>query len=92
MAPKGLGMSVFDDVPRAQRVRFDENNLWVELADGRQVGVPLAYFPRLINATPEQRQHYEMSGGGTGLHWDDIDEDISVPALLAGASRQKATV
>ncbi len=70
--------------PRATRVRFDEDTMWVDLADGRQLGVPLAYFPRLLDAAPAQRQEYTISGGGTGLHWDDLDEDISVPALLMG--------
>jgi hypothetical protein len=58
--------------------------MWVELADGRSLGVPLAYFPRLLRATEEQRRGFTISGGGTGLHWDALDEDISVPALLLG--------
>ena len=58
--------------------------MWVDLEDGRQLGGPLAYFPRLLNASPLERAKYVISGGGTGLHWDDIDEDISVPALLLG--------
>lgn len=58
--------------------------MWVELADGRTLGVPLAYFPRLLQATPSQREKYTISGGGTGLHWDDLDEDISVTNLLLG--------
>lgn len=58
--------------------------MWVELADGRQLGVPLVYFPRLLQATPQQRNAYTLSGGGTGLHWDEMNEDISVPNLLAG--------
>ncbi len=70
--------------PSAARVWFDDDNLWLELADGRQLSVPLAYFPRLQHATPHQRTRFEMSGGGTGLHWDALDEDISVPALLSG--------
>ena len=53
----------------ARRVWFDDLNLWVELVDGRQLAVPLAYFPRLLNATPSQREQFEISGGGTGLHW-----------------------
>ena len=65
-------------------VSFDANNMWVKLSDGRQLGVPLAFFPRLAKATPSQRKKYLISGGGIGLHWDDIDEDISVPALLEG--------
>jgi uncharacterized protein DUF2442 len=68
----------------ASRVWFDNDNLWLELTDGRQLSVPLAYFPRLLRATSQQRQQFEMSGGGTGLHWDAIDEDISVEGLLMG--------
>jgi len=60
--------------------------MWIELADGRKLGVPLAYFPRLLDATPEQREAYEISGGGTGLHWDEIDEDINVEYLLMGVT------
>ena len=70
--------------PVAIRIRFDEDVMWVELADGRQLGVPLAYFPRLLRATPDQRNQFTLSGGGRGVHWDDLDEDISVPALLMG--------
>jgi len=70
--------------PRARRISFDEDNMWVELADGRQLGVPLAYFPRLLSATQAQRNDYIISGGGTGLHWDELDEDISVKSLLLG--------
>jgi hypothetical protein len=80
------------DVARARRIWFDDENLWVELMDARQLGVPLAYFPRLLKASSEQRSRCEMSGGGTGLHWDDLDEDISVPGLLAGMAQQAAVV
>jgi hypothetical protein len=66
----------------ARELRFDDFVMWVELEDGRTLGVPLAWFPRLLHATPEQRLHYEISAGG--LHWDEIDEDISVDGLLAG--------
>ncbi len=65
-------------------LRFDKDTMWVDLADGRQLGVPLAYFPRLMNATKAECERYVISGGGTGLHWDDLDEDISVAALLMG--------
>ncbi len=75
-------MSIFEDSARAKKKWFDEFNMWVELIDGRKLGVPLAYFPRLMNATPEQRMKYEMSGGGIGLHWDELDEDISVYGLI----------
>jgi hypothetical protein len=70
--------------PQARSLRFDEDTMWVLLADGRELGVPLAYFPRLLKATAEQRKRFVISGGGTGLHWDDLDEDISVQALLLG--------
>ena len=68
----------------AKTLRFDDSMMWVSLADGRQLGVPLAYFPRLLRATAQQRESFVISGGGMGLHWDELDEDISVPALLAG--------
>ena len=68
----------------ARHVDFDEDTLWVELADGRQLGVPLAYFPRLLKASAEQRKRFIISGGGVGLHWEELDEDISVAALLMG--------
>lgn len=68
----------------AARVWFDDAHLWVELRDGWTLGVPLAYFPKLLRATPGQRNKVAFSGGGTGLHWDELDEDISVPALLLG--------
>jgi hypothetical protein len=77
-----MNISTFE--PRAKRVFFDADNMWVELADGRQLGVPLAYFPRLLNATQTQRACYVISGGGAGLHWDELDEDISVKFLLLG--------
>ena len=70
--------------PRAKKVRFDADNMWVELTDGRQLAVPLAYFPRLLNAAPPLRDDFIISGGGTGLHWDELDEDISVKSLLLG--------
>ena len=68
----------------ASKVWFDKENMWVALTDGRQLSIPLVYFPRLLNATPEQRNNYELSGGGTGIHWEEIDEDISVPGLILG--------
>ena len=68
----------------AKAVNFDTNTMWVDFTDGRKLGVPLAYFPRLLKAQPEQRLRYEISGGGSGLHWDELDEDISVENLLLG--------
>jgi hypothetical protein len=66
----------------AKKVRFDEDSMWLELSDGRTLGVPLAWFPRLLKATPEQLAAVLIST--RGLHWDEIDEDISVEGLLAG--------
>ncbi len=77
-------MSTFENSVSAKKVWFDDYSLWVELTDGRSLGVPLAYFPRLLHALPEQRLRFEMSGGGTGLHWDELNEDISVEGLLLG--------
>jgi hypothetical protein len=77
-------MNTLQFEPLAKNVAFDADNMWIELADGRQLGVPLAYFPRLLNATLQQRQKHIISGGGTGLHWDELDEDISVKSLLMG--------
>jgi Protein of unknown function (DUF2442) len=66
----------------ATTVRFDDDTMWVDLTDGRTLGVPLAWFPRLLNATPAQRALVEMSR--TGLHWEELDEDISIAGLIAG--------
>lgn len=66
----------------ATSVRFDDNSMWVELTDGRTLGVPLAWFPRLLRATPAEREKVEISR--LGLHWEALDEDISVAGLLAG--------
>ena len=63
-------------------VRFDEDTLWVSLSDGRTIAAPLAWFPRLLEAAPAQRAQVELSKGG--LHWDALDEHISVAGLLAG--------
>lgn len=63
-------------------VRFDDDNLCVSLSDGRTISAPLAWFPRLLEAEPEQRAQVELSKGG--LHWEALDEDISVAGLLAG--------
>lgn len=67
---------------RAYRARFGEDTLIVDLEDGRTIGVPLAWFPRLMNANDEQRANYELVGRGIGISWPDVDEDISVENLL----------
>jgi len=66
----------------ATDVRFDDDTMWVTLDDGRTLGVPLAWFPRLLSATMQQRRDFEISPAG--LHWDQLDEDISIAGLLAG--------
>jgi len=76
---------------RAPRIEFDGNAvdvvtdefmLRVRLADGREIAAPLEFFPRLRDATPEQRKGWELIGDGYGIHWEEIDEDISAPGLL----------
>ena len=71
----------------AEHVHFDDYTLWVDLQDGRTLGVPLAWFPRLLNATPAQRNECRISRHG--LHWESIDEDILVDDLLAGNQNDK---
>ena len=66
----------------ATAARFDDHTMWVELTDGPALGVPLAWFPLLLNATPAQREQVELSR--VGLHWGNLDEDISIAGLLAG--------
>ncbi len=66
----------------AKTVRFDDYTMWIELSDGRTLGVPLVWFPRLLHATPEQRAACDI--GRYGLHWEGIDEDISIAGLLGG--------
>jgi hypothetical protein len=68
----------------AKAVRCDDETLWVDLADGRTIGAPLAWFPRLLRASVEDRGEVRISPSGRGLHWEKLDEDISVEGLLAG--------
>lgn len=71
--------------PRAQDVQFSDDEFTVILSDGRRISVPVAWFPRLLHATSEQRSKWQIIGDGQGVHWPDIDEDISVEGLLRGA-------
>lgn len=71
-------------IPEATRVVVDEASLTVELLDRRTVSVPLLWFPRLVDATPAERDNWRLIGRGEGIHWPDLDEDISVAGLLAG--------
>ena len=66
----------------AANVYFDDKRIHVRLSDGREISAPLEWFPRLRHATNEQRQRWELIGHGVGIHWEEIDEDISVAGLL----------
>ena len=74
----------------AGAVEFSGEAMQVFLTDGRVLSVPLLWFPRLFAATPEQRARVEIGGGGVGLHWPDLDEDLSFANLMAGADPQSA--
>lgn len=67
-----------------RNVRCDDTMLFVDLSDGRTLGTPLFWYPRLLRATPEQRANWELLGAGSGVHWPDIDEDLSLEGMLAG--------
>ena len=75
---------------RVAEVKFDDDRLIVDLMDGRTIAVPLAWYPRLLSATPEQRTDWEIAGAGYGIHWPQIDEDLSVEGLLRGAPAARA--
>ena len=80
-------MSVSEPKPGegVKNVRFTEDTISVDLLDGRTIVVPLAWYPKLLEATPEQRENWKVSGAGFGIHWPDIDEDLSTEGLLRGA-------
>ena len=73
--------------PKATKVRFDNDSMWVELSDGRTLGVPLAWFPRLLRGSAAEREKVRISS--RGLHWASLDEDISVAGLLVGLGDQR---
>ena len=77
---------------RVLEVQFSDDSLSVSLRDGRVISVPLAWYPRLLRATSIQRQNWKISGGGYGIHWPDLDEDLSTEGLLRGAPAPKAPV
>jgi hypothetical protein len=74
--------------PLAVDVSFTADTFRVTLDDGRELSIPLAWFPRLLHGAPEQREQWELIGRGQGLHWEALDEDISVAGLLAGRGDQ----
>ena len=82
------------DIRPGERVRgvcCDEDTLSVDLVDGRTITVPLAWYPRLLHATPQQRANWQTCGGGYGIHWPDLDEDLSTEGLLRGAPAPRSS-
>ncbi len=73
-----------DQEPIATKVDFTDQLLCLHLADGREIRVPLAFYPRLRNANRKQRENYKICGMGTGIHWPDVDEDLTVEGVVAG--------
>jgi hypothetical protein len=80
----GMSSSTVETIPLASSVKIDDAELTVLLVDGRRVSVPLVWFPRLVRATQEQRDRWELLGDGEGIHWPEIDEDLSIEGLLVG--------
>lgn len=72
------------EVPYAVDARLTDDTLSVDLNDGRTISVPLGWYPRLVEASREERERWRLIGGGEGIHWEDLDEDISVEGLVAG--------
>ena len=70
---------------RVRNVRFSEDSILVDLEDGRMISAPLAWYPRLLAALPNQLDNWEIAAGGYGIHWPDLDEDLSTRGLLLGA-------
>jgi hypothetical protein len=85
-----MGILALSADERVRAVRSNDDSLSVDLMDGRTITVPLAWYPRLLNATRQQREHWECSGGGYGIHWPDIDEDLTTEGLLRGAPAPKS--
>lgn len=80
------------EVPRAERVTVIQDTLSVDLNDGRTISVPLVWFPSVLHASPEERKNWRLIGKGQGIHWEDLDEDISVEGLLADKSSGEKSV
>lgn len=77
-------LAVDSALPTVENVRVTQDTLKVDLRDGRTISVPLEWFPRLVHATSKERNNWRLIGKGQGIHWEDVDEDISVEGLLAG--------
>ena len=85
-----MGILALNADERVADVRFEAERLIVDLMDGRTIAVPLAWYPRLLDATEEQRAEWKSSGAGYGIHWPQIDEDLSVEGILRGAPAARA--
>lgn len=77
---------------RVKDVHFTEDTLSVDMVDGRTITMPLAWYPRLLHATPQQRQNWEICGGGFGIHWPEVDEHLSTEGMLRGAPAPRKTM
>lgn len=84
-----MSSSIVNADPRAREVEITADELIVLLADGRKISVPLTWYPRLLHATPSERSKWELLGDGEGIHWPEIDEDLSVAGLLRGESSRR---
>ncbi len=80
-----MGILALQTDERVADVEVSEDILSVQLMDGRRISVPLVWYPRLLSATPAQRRNWRVIGGGYGIHWEDVDEDLSTEGLLRGA-------
>jgi hypothetical protein len=80
-----MGILALKADERVAGISFSDDSLSVSLKDGRVISVPLAWYPKLLHATPEQLTHWNIAGGGYGIHWPDLDEDLSTDGLLRGA-------
>jgi len=89
-----MSTSTLNPGERVADVSFTEDSLCVSLRDGRKISVPLTWYPKLLRATPVQRNNWKVAGAGYGIHWPDIDEDLSTEGLLRGAPapREKTKV
>ena len=85
LTERGMGTSAVElEIPFAEDVTVSDDTLSVDLSDGRSISVPLAWYPRLLHASSAERKRWRLIGRGLGIHWDDLDEDISIEGLLTG--------
>ncbi len=87
-----MGILAIKADERVKQVYFTSETISVALMDGRTITVPLVWYPKLLNAMPEQRERWEICGGGYGIHWEELDEDLSTEGMLRGAPAPGATI